>query len=501
MKQKMKKAIGILLVLAMSFSIAACGSKSSEERDTLTYIAYFPSDSLVPLDIALCEPNILHAIYDGFVKMGSDGEMEPMLAESWEDDSEKTVFHLNKEAKFHDGTPVTADDVIFSLDLYYNDGPYSFGFQENIAKYEKNDDYTVTLYKAVPYTNLLAFSIENIYILPQKAYEADEEGFASDPIGSGPYRFVSQGSDGTVTLEAFEDYHLGAPEVKNIVVKPPVDSSTGVVAMETGEADLMMDVPISQLAVVEGNDDLTLVTNESSWSCNTLLAMGDTFKNDPNLRKAVFHAVNRENGVKLANGGIGSASTELFFTRIMGDYAGMDYGPFYDEALAKEYLEKSDYDGKEFTIVIWQDSDLAESIQSDLMKIGIKCGIEQVDSNAWYDMLFNGELELTIAPLGSMTGTVESLLISMSSDGKTYGVNMAHSEEYDAVVNKMKNEKDDKARAELVKEALKLLYDRADVISIYDTPFSYVINSDFDYVNKAGAAALCLYFGDIKLSK
>lgn len=116
-------------------------------------------------------------------------------------------------------------------------------------------------------------------------------------------------------------------------------------------------------------------------------------------------------------------------------------------------------------------------------------------------MLFNGELELTIAPLGSMTGTVESLLISMSSDGKTYGVNMARSEEYDAVVNKMKNEKDDKARAELVKEALKLLYDRADVISIYDTPFSYVINSDFDYVNKAGAAALCLYFGDIKLSK
>ena len=110
--------------------------------------------------------------------------------------------------------------------------------------------------------------------------------------------------------------------------------------------------------------------------------MGDTFKNDPNLRKAVFHAVNRENGVKLANGGIGSASTELFSTRIMGDYAGMDYGPFYDEALAKEYLEKSDYDGKEFTIVIWQDSDLAESIQSDLMKIGIKCGIEQVDSNA-----------------------------------------------------------------------------------------------------------------------
>lgn len=100
--------------------------------------------------------------------------------------------------------------------------------------------------------------------------------------------------------------------------------------------------------------------------------MGDTFKNDPNLRKAVFHAVNRENGVKLANGGIGSASTELFSTRIMGDYAGMDYGPFYDEALAKEYLEKSDYDGKEFTIVTGRIL-FGQSPQSDLMKIGIKC--------------------------------------------------------------------------------------------------------------------------------
>ena len=171
----------------------------------------YPSDSLLPIDISLCEPNVMHALYDGLVKFDTNGDIIPRLAESWEDSGEKTVFHLAQDAVFHDGSPVTADDVIFTMDLYMNESPFAYEFQSRMTSYEKNDDYTVTFYKAAPYINLLNFSIENIWILPKAAYENDPAGFADKPIGSGPYTFESMESDGTVKLKAFEKYAVSTP--------------------------------------------------------------------------------------------------------------------------------------------------------------------------------------------------------------------------------------------------------------------------------------------------
>lgn len=494
----MKKLLAILLAVVLAVGLGACG-QGSGERDTLTYIAFAPSDSLVPLNVGLCEPNVLTGIYDSLVKMDKDGNIAPMLAESWEDSGEKTVFHLSKNAKFHDGTPVTADDVIFSMDLFIREGTYAYGFESRIASYEKNDDHTVTLYKTAPYINLFTFSIENIYILPKAAYESDPAAYEKAPVGSGPYAFVSMDNDGTVTLKAFADYHLGKAEVENIVVKPPVDPSTAVIAIETGEADLFMDVPISQLSVFDKNDKAVVVLEEHSWSSNTLLSLSQRLAQDHNLRKAIFHGVNRENAINLANEGIGEPAVDLFAKRQMRDLAGTDYGPLYDEALAKEYLDKSNYDGSPVTITIWQESYLAQSVQSDLMKIGIDVKIEQVDTNAWVDKLLNGELELTIAPFGAFAGNLESMLITMSGTGANYGERMEKNEEYDALIEQMKVEPDEAKRGELIGQALAILYERADVVNFFDKPFAYVINSDFDYVSKAAAGSLCLYFSDIKL--
>ena len=494
----MKKALSILLAVLLLLSLGAC-SRDGGNRDTLTYIAMFPSDSLVPVDIGLCEPNVIHALYDGLVKMNSAGEIQPMLADSWEDTGEKTVFHLNKDAKFHNGSAVTADDVIFSMDVFYHEGPYAYSFQSRISGYEKNDDHTVTLYKTAPYINLLTFGIENIYILPKAIYEKDPAAFEKAPIGSGAYTFVSMGGDGTITLKAFKDYHLGKPAVENIIVTPPVDPSTAMVAIETGEADLMMNAPISQLSILEDGDKANVVLSTSTWSCNTLLPLNKRMAEDINLRKAIYHGINRDSAVKLANEGIGQGTTDPFSQKIMREFAGTDYGPIYDEALAKEYLSKSNYDGSPLTITVWEESAIAQSVQSDLIKLGIDAKIEQIDGNAWYDKLVGGELELTIVPLGSVSGSLESLLITMSSSGANYGVNMEKDDTYDAAVEAMKTEMDAAARSSLIRQALELLYERANVISLYDASAAYVINSGFVYESMAGAASGALYFGDIKL--
>ncbi|GIO05908.1 peptide ABC transporter substrate-binding protein [Brevibacillus reuszeri] len=493
----MKRLLAILLFIALVTGLGAC-SKPSVSRDTLTYIAFAPSDSLVPLDIGLCEPNVMHAIYDGLVKMDTDGNIAPMLAKRWDDSGEKTVFYLDPNAKFHDGTPVTANDVIFSLDLFFK-GTYSHGFKSRIASYEKNDDHTVTLYKTAPYVNLFTFGIENIFIIPKAAYEKDPAAFEKAPVGSGPYMFVSKDNDGMITLKAFDGYHLGKAEVENIIVKPPVDPSTAVIAIQTGEADMFMGAPISQLSVFDSNDKAKVVLEKNSWSANTLLPLSNRLAQDQNLRKAIFHGVNRINAVALANENIGDPAVNLFAKRLMGEFADKSYGPLYDEKLAKDYLSKSHYDGSPITITIWQETALAESVQSDLKKIGIDAKIEQLDGNAWFDKLEKGELELTIVPYGSFSGTLESLLISMSSTGANYGERMDKNANYDALIKQMQTETDEAKRKELIGKALEILYERADVSNLFDTPFAYIINSDFDYSSKAGAGSLCLYFGDIKL--
>ncbi len=495
----MKKLASILLLAALTLGLVACNGGGGSARDTLTYIAMYPSDSLLPIDISLCEPNVMHALYDGLVKFDTNGDIIPRLAESWEDLGEKTVFHLAQDAVFHDGSPVTADDVIFTMDLYMNESPFAYEFQSRMTSYEKNDDYTVTFYKAAPYINLLNFSIENIWILPKAAYESDPAGFADKPIGSGPYTFELMESDGTVKLKAFEKYHLGKPEVENVVVKPPVDPSTAVIAIETGEADLFIDVPISQLSLLDESDKATVVLDESTWSSNTLIGLGERLANDPNLRKAIYHGVSRENAIKLANEGIGEPAVDAFSRRIMGDFAGREYGPGYDVDLAREYLAQSHYDGQPITITIWQESYLAQSVQSDLMALGIDIKIEQVDSNAWFDMLVNGELEMTIVPLGSFSNGIENLLTTMSGESANYGSHMEISPEYDELVARIKSEADESARHDLIGQALELLYDRAVAVNLFDTPFAYVINSDFEYNNVASAGSLTVFLGDVKL--
>ena len=229
------------------------------------------------------------------------------------------------------------------------------------------------------------------------------------------------------------------------------------------------------------------------------MGLNDRLAADPNLCKAIYHGISRENAIKLANEGIGEPAVDPFSRRIMGDFAGIEYGPTYDPELAREYLEKSNYDGQPITITIWQESYLAQSVQSDLMELGIDIEIEQDDSTAWVDMLVNGELEMTIAPLGTFSSTIESMLITMSSESASYGGNMEISPEYDELVARIKQESDEAVRHDLIGQALELLYDRAVAVNLFDTPFAYVINSDFDYNNVASAGSLSIFLGDVKL--
>ena len=469
-----------LLVLALALAcvlslFAGCGQNaaSGEGKDTVTFLSYIKSESFDPTTGLALDKSVMHCLHDTLVAFSPDGDFIPMLAESWEEaeDGMSITFHLRDDVTFHNGDPFTADDAVYTLDTMLSN-PRNAVYQDYFNGYEKVDDYTICIYKKAPYTKLLVALAEYAYILPKEYHSSNPEGFDEAPVGCGPYQFVSKETDESVRLTAYEGYYGDAPGFANVVVKPPLEPANAVIALETGEVDLISNLPATQTTLIESNDELTLVTEES-WSVQMLLLMQEPLKSDINLRKAIFHGISRDNAIKLGNEGVGTPSVDLFPARVMGEYAGiLEDFVGYDEALAKEYLAASNYSGETLTLTIFENAPLAQSVQADLNKIGINVELEQLDINNFSTKMGGGELQISLLAMGSDLQAAEDLMLPFTSSYPTYGSNMAASEEFDQLVSQMPGETDAAARRELVDQAMQIMYDMANIVPLYDTTYN-----------------------------
>ena len=227
-----------------------------------------PSDYSTTIEI-----NILNQVYDKLIYMNPDGaeDPEPRIAESWEisEDGLDYTFHLRDDIKFHDGTPLTAEDVKFSLEMYQN-SDYQSANVDGLDTVEVVDDSTVVCHLSSPYSPfLLGISACNI---ASKAYSesVSAEEFASTPNGCGPYRYVSRASGSNVVLEANEDYYGGAPEIKKVTFEVIPDTTTTAIALQTGEVNFA-EIASSNLVMLESNPQITIA--EAPTSKRNLSAM------------------------------------------------------------------------------------------------------------------------------------------------------------------------------------------------------------------------------------
>ena len=316
----MKKLMAFLCALTMAVSMTACGGTSqtqTEENttsaettnettsaentvqaddDTLVFISHMTSETLDPLTTASSsgvDKNAMHQIFDCLLQFDNEGTPVPCLAESWEetDGGKAVLFHLRQDVTFHDGTPFNADAVVYTFDKQFAN-PLTSYVTTYYTACEKVNDYTVKITKATPHVALLAMMAEGPFIVSPTAYEKGADQFAKNPVGTGAYKFESQGSDQYVHLTANEDYFDGAPYYKKVIIRTPVDSSTAIVALQNNEADIAINVTPNQLALVEEDPNLVAEVN-TGWSIKYLNFYSEPFTSDENLRKAVYYAINR----------------------------------------------------------------------------------------------------------------------------------------------------------------------------------------------------------------
>ena len=339
-------------------------------------------------------------MFDRLVMMDNDMNLVPGLAESWEViDDTTTVFHLRQGVKFHNGEEMTSEDVKYSLErCIANPGVnYNYLIIESITC---DDDYTVTIKTSAPFNALLyRLSLDAASIICKSADTSAEE-FNKNPVGTGPFKFVSWELGGDVVLEAFEDYWGGAPAAKRVIFRTIPEALNRTIGLETGEVDLAYDLGITDLESLADNASVTTLTSPSTtvWyvGMNVQKAPFDNEK----VRQAVAYALDPQGYIDLVFSGEATPANYTMLPPSVDGYVSdcSDYSCNVEKA--KELLAEAGYpDG--FSTTLWCSDtqvmrDSAVVIQEQLRQVGINAEVKTLESGQFQSETGNGAHDMFI---------------------------------------------------------------------------------------------------------
>ena len=396
----MKKLLSLILCAAMVFSLAACGGGSSgggsgsAEKEPFVMRVPFDFDNYDPAYVT-STPDILVAenVYSKLIKY--DREKEEFvgdLAESWDisDDGTVYTFHLRQNAMFHDGTPVKASDVVYSV-TRVNDIGYQTVFAFcGLADYQATDDYTVVFTLEAPYAAFLDCLSGWFYIVSEAYCEGGKDP-GVEPMGSGAYKFESITTGYEVVLSANEDYYLGAPEIKDVRLRVLADESAVTAAFETGDLSYGV-VPFSAYETLSKRDDLEIFQGYPTIIMSLLINNASGPLQDARVRQAINYAVDREELVEKCTEGFGERADYWMITAVtdMPDY---DKTFAYDPEKAKQLLADAGYpDGFDLNVMISEEGKTdATILQSQLKKVGINVTVDEGDTANLIGRIFSGD--------------------------------------------------------------------------------------------------------------
>ena len=426
----MKKIISILLAVAMVFTLAACSGKNAATPNTEattgnettgTETSNQASASSSPIVVNVCETGnavvslafyeySLHTewqyaecCYDSLLHASYDGSFEPEICTSYEiaDDGLSAVLHLADGVYFQDGSVLNADDVVCTLN-YLAENKDTLAMIStvwgNLVGAEKIDDLTVQINMDKKYHAFEAALGYTFIFSDEDFAEYGDQMWAKGVInGSGPWIYKEWIDGQRITFTRNDNYWKGVhTNVDELNIWYTSEANTIVSSLLSGEIDAVAKVNNDLLPMIEGNADFNLEKydvdslNYLQFKCGS----GDAFE-DINMRKAVMHAINLEAFLNFYGGG-----SVLPCAATPGNDGFVDLGGYaYDPELAKEYLAKTNYDGRALSLASWTSkSNECTAIASDLAAIGINVTLNLCDSAAFsalrkegnYDMFYGG---------------------------------------------------------------------------------------------------------------
>ncbi|MCR5398960.1 MAG: ABC transporter substrate-binding protein [Lachnospiraceae bacterium] len=461
-----------LLVLLLAVALCGCAGDKSGNGSTITVgIPQDIEDSLDPhLAVAAGTREVLFNIYEGLVKPNSNGELVPALASEYSVDAEgKTyTFTLRKGVKFHDGEPVTVQDVVASIERCAdtsNGEPLVAAFS-NIAGIEAADDSTVVITLKEADTEFISYMTTAIL---EAKYIADP---TSDPVGTGPYMFVSRSPQENIVLKSFKDYWGEKAYIENVTFKIISNPDTIVMNLEGGSIDMFPRVTTAQAAQLSDKFNI----EEGTMNLVQALYLNNAVKpfDDVRVRQALCYAIDPQEIMDYAFDGIGSEIGSSMFPSF-GKYFMPELNDVYNQDIdkAKGLLAEAGYpDGFEFTIKVpsnyTQHVDTAQVLKEEFKKIGVTADIELIEWNSWLSDVYSGrEYEATVIGVDASSLTPSALLSRFQSEAGNNFVNF-NSAEYDAAYAAAVASTDDAKQTEYFKQCEEILAKEAANVYIQD---------------------------------
>jgi peptide/nickel transport system substrate-binding protein len=335
---------------------------------------------------------VLYALHDAMVKPMPDKSQAPCLAESWSASSDglSYEFVLRKGVKFHNGEPVTAEDVKFSFERYH--GVSNDLMKANVGAVETPDQQRVLFKLKKPWPDFLTFystATGSGWVVPKKYVEqVGDEGFKKAPIGAGPYKFVSFNPGVKLVLEAFDGYWRKTPSVKRLVMKNIPDEATRLAALKRGEVDIAYSIRSELAEELRRTPELTLkpvVLQAPNWLYFPEQWDPKSPWHDLRVRQAANFAIDRQ-GM--------SEALFLGFCKITNsiipytfDFYWQPPAASYDPAKAKKLLAEAGHPNGFDAGLLYCDasySNMAEVSVNNLGQIGIRVRLQPIERAGFF---------------------------------------------------------------------------------------------------------------------
>jgi peptide/nickel transport system substrate-binding protein len=399
----------IALAIAIPVALTACrGEKSAKDGAAESRLVIGLKSSPTNLDPRVGNDNASGRIMDlccsGLIKVTPELDYAPDVAERWETPDDKTIiFHLNPNAKFQDGRPLTAQDVKWTYDSMMADGFIS----------SKKSGYSVVREIAAPDAATVIFHLKEpnggifdnltVGILPRNA---DANAMKTRPIGAGAYKVVGFKTDESVELEAFDPWPGGPPRIKHVTVRIIPDLTTMVLELQKGTVNFEVNqIPFENVTMFEKNDKYKVVRKPGSVWQYLAFNLRDPILRDVEVRRAIAHAIDRERIVRDLLRGHGVLSDTMFAE---GHWARANNLPTYpfDPEKAKQLLDMAGYrdpdgDGPlpRFTLSLKTSTDTeanlrAQMIQQMLGQIGIQVEIQSSEFGTFLEDVQKGNFQM-----------------------------------------------------------------------------------------------------------
>lgn len=479
MKSVVKRmVVGGLGALLCASLLVGCGSEATDSKEVLKVGVTNFADTLEPTENYFAWVVMRYGVGESLTKFDKEMKVTPWLAESWKigDDKLTWTFVINKDAKFSNGKPVTAQAVKDSIERTFAKSKRAKTFFE----YDKitADGQTLTITTKTPMPNMPGLLADPLFLVVDVNAEKEGRNFAKEgPIGTGPY-IVKSFTKEKAVMEANPNYWKGHVPFKTVEIPSIDDPNTRAMALQSGEVDMAVNI---------GPGEMDLFKNNASFNVDEIASLRvvlarinekGVFK-DPRVRAALISATNRQSyadvllkGTFIAGKAPIPPSMDFGFNELKDPNA-------YNPERAKQLLAEAgwqdtdgdgilDKDGQPLTadFVIYNSrAELpiyAEAVQADARKVGMDIKIKTVDYNLLDKIGINGDYDLLISnTVTANTGDPEVFLkwywqTNVNGDNPQNGSGYSNPV-YDAKLAQLATEFDPNKRRQLVIELQQIL--------------------------------------------